>query len=422
MQPILGVIADDLTGGMETASMLVAQGVDCGFVTRPDAVRSLPPSPAVAVAQKTRVIAAVDAVAKSDAAARALLAAGARQLFFKYCATFDSTDQGNIGPVAERLLELTGEKRTAYCPSGPEIARTVFNGHLFVGTQLVSESPKRLDPLTPMTDPNLVRVLRRQVLGKVELLPHAVVRAGGKALAEYADALVRQGVRHLIADAVYEDDLAAIAELTVDWKVLTGNSPIIQHLAPLWRARGWLDGAPPPPVLPAVEGFGAVLSGSCAERTLDQLATFEQQRPTRRVDLLQVASAEAAIADSLEWAKAHLASGPVAIATSAPPDQVRAAQEKFGRDAAAKLAEDILGGLVIGLRDAGVRRFVVAGGETSGTVVERLGIARLAIGPYQGPGVARAVAHGEPVAFCLKSGKLGPVDMFLPVLESMRKA
>lgn len=421
MKPILGVVADDLTGGMETASMLVAAGVGVGFVTRPQTLAEIPPATAMVVAQKTRVIPAVDAVRKSDAAARALLDVGVRQIFFKYCATFDSTDQGNIGPVADRLLEIAGAACTAYCPTAPELARTVYNGHLFVGTQLVSESPKRFDPLTPMTDPDLVRVLQRQTPGRVGLLPHRIVREGGETLRRHAADLQAQGVRHLIADAIYDEDLEAVAELTVEWRVMTGNSPIVPRYPPLWRRLGWLDGASRKQSLPAVDGAGAVLSGSCAERTLEQLAAFGRERPVLRIDISGVASAEAAIADALAWAGGPLGSGPVAIATSASPEDVAVAQRKYGRDGAARLAEDILGGLAVALRERGVRRFLVAGGETSGAIVERLGIDRLRIGAYQGPGVAIATTEeARPAAFCLKSGKLGPVEMFLPTLESMR--
>lgn len=421
MQPIFGVVADDLTGGMETAAMLVALGVDCGFVTRPALVRDVASSPAIVVAQKTRVIPAADAVRMSEAAAQELIGAGARQLFFKYCATFDSTDQGNIGPVADRLVDLAGTTHTAFCPTSADLARSVFNGHLFVGTQLVSESPKRFDPLTPMTDPDLVRVLGRQTRHSVGLVPHRFVRGDLASLQEYVGVLVGQGARHLIVDAIYKEDLAAIAALTVDWKLMTGNAPIVQHYPPIWRARGWLDDAPPKRSLPPVESAGVVLAGSCAERTLEQIDAFERERPVHRIDIASAGSIGSAITAALDWTGRHLDAGPVAIATSAPPDQVAAAQDKYGREGAAAFAEGILGGLAVELHRRGVRRFMVAGGETSGTIVERLGIDRLRIGAYQGPGVARATTEGaDTVALSLKSGKLGPVDMFLPTLESMR--
>jgi 3-dehydrotetronate 4-kinase len=423
MRPILGIVADDLTGGMETAAMLVALGVDCGFVTRPARVKETASSPAIVVAQKTRVIPAADAVRRSEEAAHALLKAGARRLFFKYCATFDSTDRGNIGPVADRLLDMTGATHTAYCPTSADLARSVFNGHLFVGTQLVSESPKRFDPLTPMTDPDLVRVLQRQTKARVGLIPHAVTRADAATQARHVEALRLEGVRHMIADAIYEDDIAAIAALTVDWPLMTGNAPIVRHYPPIWRERGWLDASPPKRPLPAVGGPGVVLSGSCAERTLEQLAAFEQERPVYRIDLASVESVGFVLDKALGWASERLDAGPVAIATSAPPDEVGAAQAKLGREGAAALAEEILGALAVRLHERGVRRFLVAGGESSGAVVESLGVDRLRIGAYQGPGVARATTEqDEVVALSLKSGKLGPVDMFLPTLESMLRA
>jgi len=423
MPLILGVIADDLTGGMETAAMLVALGVDCGFVTRPALAKETASSPAIVVAQKTRVIPPTDAVRRSEEAAEALLKTGARQLFFKYCATFDSTDEGNIGPVADRLVEMSGATHTAFCPSSDDLGRSVFNGHLFVGTQLVSESPKRFDPLTPMTDPDLVRVLQRQTKACVGLIPHSVIRADIATQQQYVETLRRQGVRHMIADAIYGDDLDAIAALTVDWPLMTGNASIVRRYPPIWRERGWLDGSPPKRPLPAVDAPGVVLSGSCADRTLEQLAAFERERPVYRIDVASVESVASVLDKALGWATERLDAGPVAIATSAPPKEVRAAQAKYGRERAATLAEQILGALAVGLRERGVRRFLVAGGESSGAVVESLGVDRLRIGAYQGPGIARATTEqDEVVALSLKSGKLGPVDMFLPTLESMLRA
>lgn len=421
MQPIIGIIADDLTGGMETAAMLVALGVDCGFVTKPALVQQFNNTTAIVVAQKTRVSPPHEAVHKSEDAARHLLSIGARRLFFKYCATFDSTDDGNIGPVADSLLALAQATHTGFCPSSGDLARSVFQGHLFLGAQLVSESPKRFDPLTPMTDPNLVRVLQRQSKLAVGLLPHNVVRAELPVRHTHVDRLVAQGIQHIIMDAIYAEDLAALAELTVDWPLMTGNAPIIRHYPALWRARGWLDNAPPKRQLPAVEGAGVVLAGSCAGQKLEQLAVFEQARPVHRIDITSAESVNAAIERALDWAAMQLDSGPVAIATSAGPEQVSAAQARHGREGAAAFAEAILGRLAVELRKRGVRRFLIAGGETSGTVLEKLGIDRLRVGAYQGPGIARATSEeGEIIALSLKSGKLGPPDMFLSTLESMR--
>ncbi|WP_439409080.1 3-oxo-tetronate kinase [Bradyrhizobium sp. DASA03076] len=417
---IFGVVADDLTGGMETAAMLVAAGIECGFVTDPALVGSCGDVPAIVIAQKTRVIPASEAVSLTEKAARALLARDIRQIFFKYCATFDSTDQGNIGPVADLLMQLTGAEYTAFCPASPALRRTVYNGYLFLGTELISDSPKRHDPLTPMTDPDLVRVLQRQTRAKVGLLAHALVSAGAEAAGRAIAEAAAHGIRYFITDAIYDRDLDTLAALTCDWKLMTGNATIVQHYPHIWRARGLIGATRRPPCLRAVGGGGVVLAGSCAERTLEQLAEFEKSHPVLRIDLLNAGDVAATVGDALDWARPRLHRGPVGFATSGAPEAVKMAQERYGREGSAQLAEAILGRLAVSLRSVGVRRFVVAGGETSGAIVEHLGIRRLRVGPYGGPGIGTAVTEDEdPVALCLKSGKLGPVDLFATTLEVM---
>ncbi|MBW7965094.1 four-carbon acid sugar kinase family protein [Bradyrhizobium sp. BR 10261] len=414
------MVADDLTGGMETAAMLVAAGIECGFVTDPALVGSCGDVPAIVIAQKTRVIPASEAVSMTEKAARALLALDIRQIFFKYCATFDSTDQGNIGPVADLLMQLTGAEYTAFCPASPALRRTVYNGHLFLGTELISDSPKRHDPLTPMTDSDLVRVLQRQTRAKVGLLAHALVSAGAEAAGRAIAEAAARGIRYFITDAIYDRDLDTLAALTCDWKLMTGNATIVQHYPDIWRARGLIGATRRPPCLRAVGGGGVVLAGSCAERTLEQLAEFEKRHPVLRIDLLNAGDVVATVGDALDWARPRLRHGPVGFATSGAPEAVKMAQERYGREGAAQLAEAILGRLAVSLRSVGVRRFVVAGGETSGAIVEHLGIRRLRVGPYGGPGIGTAVTEDEdPVALCLKSGKLGPVDLFATTLDVM---
>lgn len=429
MALLFGALADDLTGGMELAAMLVAQGVRCGFVTRPEGVASLPDDlDAVVVAQKTRVIPAADAVAAFERGAKALRARGARQLFFKYCATFDSTDAGNIGPCADVLREMTGARLTAFCPSFPEAGRRVFQGHLFADQMLISESPKRFDPLTPMLDPNLVRVLQRQTQTQVGLIPLQVLHAGPRAARDHARALEASGIGFAIADAATPADLAAVAELTWDWPLMTGNGSVCAYYPALWRKNGWLaheaTATGMATQLPAIAGPGVVLAGSCADRSIEQLHAFAQERPVRWIDVEQAIDGADVVGDALAWALEQLPQGPVAIATSARADIVERIQARLGKHEAAAFAEKILGQLARRLRDAGVTRFVVSGGETSGSVLAHLGIEQMQVGPYAGPGIARGVAHdGDgPIALCLKSGKLGPADMLLPMLHSMQGA
>jgi uncharacterized protein YgbK (DUF1537 family) len=314
-------------------------------------------APALVIARKTRVVPAAQAVAAFAEGADALQALGARQLFFKYCATFDSTDDGNIGPCADLLRQRSGARITAFCPSFPEAGRRVFQGHLFADHMLISESPKRFDPLTPMLDPSLVRTLQRQTPVPVGLLPLQAVRAGLTAMRAQVDALLAEGVGYAIADAAEPADLAALAELSWDWPLMTGNSSIAAYFPRWWRAQGWLAAnAPPPAPLPAVQGPGVVLAGSCAGRSLEQLQAFGAERPVRWIDVERAADGADVVAEALAWARTHLAEGPVAIATSAAPEVVARVQARLGRHEAATLAEDILGRLATGLRAAGVRR------------------------------------------------------------------
>lgn len=412
-----GGIADDLTGGLELASVMVGQGERCPLVTSPSALETLAPDDTAAVvAMRTRLAPVAQAVERVDAAAQALLDRGARRLFLKYCATFDSTPAGNIGPCADALMERTGAAVTGFCPSFPEVARTVYQGHLFVADRLVSESPKRHDPATPMTDPDLVRVLQAQTRRRVGLLPHEVVARGIGACRAHLDRLAEGGVERVIFDAVDEAGLETLAALTVDWPVMTGGSSIAVYYPRLW-------GAGPVPdarrrALPAVHGPGVVLAGSCADRTREQLSTFEVQRPVLRLDPVDCAEDPAgAVAMAVDWATERWASGPVAIATSATPEAVDRVKARLGADRAGRLPEQLLAALSAALRDRGARRFLIAGGETSGAVVEALGIRRLDVEPYEVAGVHRAVSlEADPVSLHLKSGKLGPADMFLSVL------
>ncbi|MEO8280323.1 MAG: 3-oxo-tetronate kinase [Ideonella sp.] len=420
---IFGGLADDLTGGLELAAMLVAEGVPSLLVTSARAVPSVIDAHVVVVAQKTRIAPAAEARERFDAAAQVLLAGGARQLFFKYCATFDSTDQGNIGPCIEVLMQRTGSRFTACCPTFPEYQRAVFQGHLFVADRLVSESPKRDDPVTPMRDPDLVRVLQRQTSQRVGLIAHADIRAGAAAIQRRAAQLQAEGIGCAIADAAVHEDLQHLAAATVDWPLMTGGSSIAAHYPPLWRARGWLGAGGLPVTLPNVTGPGVVLAGSCAEQTRRQLEHFSMTHPTLTLDLEACSRGADVLADALAWATARLAQQPVAISTSAAPDAVARLQSRLGVAAAAALAEQLLGRIAAGLRDAGVRRFVVAGGETSGAVLEHLGVERLRVGPFAGPSLPLALDDGraaaDPLILCLKSGKLGPLDAFGVALDAM---
>lgn len=418
---LLGVVADDLTGGSELASVLASRGVPTGFTTSIDQAID-PTHRAHVLAMKTRVIPAEDAVSLVLAGARKFLDIGCRQIFFKFCATFDSTPAGNIGPCAAALADLVDARLTPFCSAYCEIGRTVFQGHIFGGAQLLAESPKRLDPLTPMTDSNAVRILAGQTDRKVGLVPHPVVDRGADAIAQRCRQLTEEGVDFAILDALYERDLAAIGEAIADMPLVAGNSSIGAHLPPVWLRRKLISGTAAVR-LPGVDGPAAVLVGSVAPLTLEQAARFGQSHPLIVLDMHRAFAGADLVEEAFLSARPHLDAGrPVAISTAAPQETVEQLQARHGRHTVAARAEAILSALagrLIG--EGGVRRLIVAGGETAGAIVPSLPVDRIAIGPYEGPGISRLVVDMPfPVAMMLKSGKLGEPDIFERVLEAMR--
>ncbi|HEY7688941.1 MAG TPA: 3-oxo-tetronate kinase, partial [Dongiaceae bacterium] len=373
--PLLGCIADDLTGATDLANMLVRGGMrTLQIIGVPAAGAALPEADAIVVALKSRTIPAAEAVAQSLAAFDALQRAGTRQLVFKYCSTFDSTDAGNIGPVADALLAALGAKFTIACPAFPENGRTIYQGHLFVGSQLLSDSSMRHHPLTPMTDADLVRVLGRQTKAKVDLVPLSTVRDGAASIAEAFARLTAGGVTYAIVDATEDRHLLEIGAACADLPLLTGGSGIALGLPENFRRRGLLRTKSDPGSMPEIGGSGAVVAGSCSAATLGQIENFTKSHPALKLEPLAIAEGKATAASALAWAKPLLPKGPVLVYASAPPEDVAAVQAKLGRERAGALVEETLADIAAGLVAAGVRRLVVAGGETSGAVVQRLGV------------------------------------------------
>jgi len=223
---LLGCIADDFTGATDLANMLVRGGMRAVQTIGVPASDTTIEADALIVALKSRTIPAEEAVAQSLAALEWLRAQGCRQFLFKYCSTFDSTDKGNIGPVADALLDALGDDFTIACPAFPENGRTIFRGNLFVGDVLLNESGMQNHPLTPMTDPNLVRVLQRQTKSKVGLIAYDVIAKGPQAVRDRIAVLRNEGVRMAVADAVSDADLYVLGEACADLKLITGGSGI----------------------------------------------------------------------------------------------------------------------------------------------------------------------------------------------------
>ncbi len=414
--PLLGCIADDFTGATDLASMLAGEGMrSVQLIGVPNSNEAIPEADALVIALKIRTVPARDAVAEALAALAWLRGAGCRQFFWKYCSTFDSTDAGNIGPVADALIAALGCGFALACPAFPANGRSVFQGHLFVGASLLNESGMEHHPLTPMMDPNLVRVLGRQTDGTVGLVPFATVDQGPEAIRRAITGLREQGRRYAIVDAVTERHLRAIGKSADGHALITGGSGIAMGLPDNFRAAGSLPERSDALALPMVAGPAAVIAGSCSRATLAQIGFARAHMPTLELDPLATPDADALAAQAIGWLDVHGTAGPVLIAASAPPERVAALQSRIGREKAGSLVEQALAGVARDLLRRGVRRLVVAGGETSGAVVSALGVRSLRIGPAIDPGVPWTLAEltaGEPVLLALKSGNFGGRDFF----------
>jgi 3-dehydrotetronate 4-kinase len=413
---LLGAIADDFTGATDLCSMLVRGGMrTVQLIGLPHEADAPPDADAVVVALKSRTAPVRDAVRQSLAALAWLRRAGCRQFFFKYCSTFDSTPQGNIGPVADALIRELGCGFALACPAFPTNARTVYQGHLFVGGTLLNESGMEHHPLTPMTDANLVRVLGRQTDGIVGLVPYVTVEQGGAAIRDAMTALKEGGRRYAIVDAVSDTHLLAIGEAAAEHALITGGSGVAMGLPHNFRRAGLLPGASDAGALPSVAGHAAVLAGSCSRATLTQLGIARSHLPVWQLDPLAMPDAAELAATALDWSRTRLGETPIVIAASAPPDKVAAVQAKLGRDAAGTLIEAAMAHIAEGVVANGARRIVVAGGETAGAVVQRLGVSSLRIGEEIDPGVPWTYAQGTgaPLLLALKSGNFGAPDFFL---------
>ena len=413
MPLLLGCIADDFTGATDLANTLVKHGMSAVQVIGvPDG--PLPDADAVIIALKIRTAPVGDAVAQSLAACDALTKAGAKQVFWKYCSTFDSTDAGNIGPVADALLKRLGAGFAIACPAFPTNGRTIYLGHLFVGGALLNESGMEHHPLTPMTDANLVRVLSRQTEGGVGLVPFGAVEQGVGEIRRQMTRLAESGRRYAIVDAVTDAHLMAIGEAVAPHGLVTGGSGVAMGLPENFRRAGLLPDRSDAAALPSMQGAAAVVAGSCSRATLGQIGLARDHVPVLELDPLGTPDAAALAAQALAWVEGKLdAARPVVIAASATPEKVAALQAKLGREAAGALVEDAVATIAEGLVARGVGRLVVAGGETSGAVVTRLGVTSLRIGPEIDPGVPWTYAEPRGIHLALKSGNFGARDFFL---------
>lgn len=410
---LLGCIADDFTGATDLANNLVRAGMR---VVQTIGVPATPVAgvDAVVVALKSRTIPAAEAVAQSLDALRWLREQDCARFYFKVCSTFDSTPQGNIGPVAEALLDALGAKFCCVTPAFPENGRTVYRGHLFVGDVLLSDSGMRDHPLTPMRDANLVRVLQAQVRGRVGLIAHDVVRGGAAPIHARIQQLQAEGLRFAIVDAIANEDLMHLGRAIADHPLVVAGSGVAIGLP---QNHG-LQPSAVAAALPPAHGARAIVSGSCSEATNRQVADFiARDGAAFAIDPARIAAGEDVEREALDWATPRLGPQPVLLYSTAAPDAVRGVQQRFGAQQAGAMVEGTLAAIARGLVERGVGELVVAGGETSGAAVQALGVRQMRIGPQIDPGVPwchaeAAACGGAHLHLALKSGNFGTVDFF----------
>jgi uncharacterized protein YgbK (DUF1537 family) len=422
---VLGCIADDYTGASDLANTLTRSGLrTVQTIGVPSDDLKLPEIDAVVVSLKSRSIEAGLAVERSRAAEKWMRGRGAGHVLFKICSTFDSTDAGNIGPVMDALRADAGDAIVLVTPAFPETGRTVYQGNLFVGSVPLNESPLKDHPLNPMHDSNLVRVLARQSKTKIGLVDLAVVARGADAVRAHLNDLAGHGFGAAIADAVFERDLETIGTVALDHRVSVGASGIGLGLARALVASGRVKANAATDISDApVGGHAVCLAGSCSQATLGQIGRAEAVMPVLHLDPEQVVAGRAETDRALSWARERLGNGPVLIASSSTPDQVAALQARHGRDAAGHAIEQAMADIAQGLVASGVRRLVVAGGETSGAVVDRLGIPGFLVGAEIAAGVPvlRAVGGKDrDMLLALKSGNFGGPEFFSDALSLMR--
>lgn len=400
---LLGCIGDDFTGSSDLANTLSKGGMRTVQYAGVPSRGAGPEVQAGVVALKTRSIEPDAAVARSLEALDWLRAQGCQQIFFKYCSTFDSTPEGNIGPVADALAEALDAQKVIVCPAFPATGRSLYQGLLFVNGKALHESGMQDHPLTPMTDPDIRRWLGHQSRFDVGHVSVETVFAGADAIAVALDREHEAGKRHIVVDAIRDEDLLAIGRSARGLPLVTGGSGVALGLPANFGCTAtevrW-QGQP---------GRTVALSGSCSEATRRQVAHHRRSHPSREIDGAAVVDGRLAPAEIADWL---LANDGVPLAySSADPATVAEIQQAFGRERASAAVEAFFAEVARLAVVGGASRIITAGGETSGAVIEHLGLRALEIGPEIDPGVP-ALRAGDDLVVALKSGNFGAVDFF----------
>lgn len=419
---LLGVIADDFTGAGDIANTL-AKGLGAHGGLAVAQYMGIPEAAAAAgveagvISLKTRSVPVQSAVQQSLQALAWLQQQGCRQFVFKYCSTFDSTPEGNIGPVGEALADRLGVRGVVACPAFPAAGRTVYQGHLFVKDKLLNESGMEHHPLTPMTDPNIRRWLSYQSRYPVGLVATPIVRSGPESIRAALDAAASRNETLVITDAALEPDLVAIGQACASSPLLTGGSGIALGLPANFIASGEAKGSQI--TFEGIEGPEAILAGSCSGATRCQIDIHAQNHPVLPISVDKVMDGSTTPEQLLDFLKQNRGREPL-VFSSATPDQVAAAQVKYGCEAVSDRLDALFAKVARELQADGVRRLVVAGGETSGAVAQALDLGYLLIGPEIDPGVPIVISPRRNMALAFKSGNFGRPEFFAHALSTLK--
>lgn len=404
---LLGCIGDDFTGSSDLANTLAKQGMRTVQYTGVPSHAATTDVEAGVVALKSRSIPVEEAVRQSLEALEWLKAQGCQQFFFKYCSTFDSTAEGNIGPVADALAEALGTDCVIVCPAFPGAGRTIYQGHLFVSDGLLNESGMQNHPLTPMTDPDLRRWLAPQTTSQVGHVPALTVFAGVETTKVALAEQVAQKKRLIVVDAIRDEDLMIIGEAAADLPLITGGSGVALGLPENFRKRGLIGQSSAE--WQGESGRCVILSGSCSVATRAQLAEYGKGNPMLEITAAEVINGMTTAESVSQWLLDQ--EGIPLAYSSADPVAVKAVQAEYGTEASASAIESLFAEVSRQLVAAGISRLIIAGGETSGAVVEGLNINTMAMGPEIDPGVP-AMRASDSLVIALKSGNFGAPDFF----------
>ncbi|MDH3000575.1 hypothetical protein A1D23_01700 [Chelonobacter oris] len=408
---MLGVIADDFTGASDIASFLVENGLSTVQMNGVPKRRLQSAVDAVVISLKSRSNPVEEAVQQSLNALNWLQHNGCTQFYFKYCSTFDSTANGNIGPVTDALMNALDTDFTVITPALPINGRTIFNGYLFVGQTLLNESGMQNHPITPMKDANLMRLMDAQADGKTGLVGYADVIRGADHVKCCFDQLKQQGYRYAVVDAVDNVQLAVLAKAIDDFKLVTGGSGLAAYMA-AHKSKNTPQKTQKTALLPT-KADSVVLSGSCSVMTNKQVEAYKTKAAHKWLDVEQSLNNPNYADELYQWVIEHLNDdyAPMVYAT-VPPQKLKEIQQQFGADNASHAIESTFATLAKKLKRYGVKNFITAGGETSSIVVQELGFDGFQIGKQIAPGVPWLKALDEEVFLALKSGNFGSETFF----------